>query len=173
MDGPPEAPPRSAAGSARGKKKGAACLVQTERPSASPSLFRSLTEEPLDLSITKNNQRAWATATKPAQNMMMMGFMLWMSGQSLHIFSMMTVGTALWQPLSAIWKANDTFSPLADDRNNVMLPKLAYCAINLGGLLLGLWKLNSLGLMPTHASDWVSGLPPPLSSESATSGVAL
>ena len=150
------------------KKKGAGCFVY----GASPS-FGRLQKNPSISQSPKNNQRAWATATKPAQNMMMMGFMLWMSGQSLHIFSMMTVGTALWQPLSAIWKANDTFSPLADDRNNVMLPKLAYCAINLGGLLLGLWKLNSLGLMPTHASDWVSGLPPPLSSESATSGVAL
>lgn len=103
----------------------------------------------------------------------MMGFMLWMSGASLNIFSMMTVGSALWQPLSAVLKADAVFSPFADDRNNVLLPKLVYCLINFGGMMLGLWKLNTLGLLPTHVSDWESGLPPPLSAEMATAGVAL
>uniref|UniRef100_A0A7R9TZC2 ER membrane protein complex subunit 4 n=1 Tax=Prasinoderma coloniale TaxID=156133 RepID=A0A7R9TZC2_9VIRI len=118
-------------------------------------------------------KRAWATATKPVQSIGMMGFMLWMSGASLNIFSMMTVGSALWQPLSAVLKADDVFSPFADDRNNVLLPKLVYCLINFGGMMLGLWKLNTLGLLPTHVSDWESGLPPPLSAEMATAGVAL
>ncbi|PRQ45742.1 hypothetical protein RchiOBHm_Chr3g0494951 [Rosa chinensis] len=29
-----------------------------------------------------------------------------------------------------------------------------------GDLALGVWKLNTLGLLPTHASDWFSSLPP-------------
>ncbi|OAE22343.1 hypothetical protein AXG93_1024s1110 [Marchantia polymorpha subsp. ruderalis] len=43
----------------------------------------------------------------------------------------------------------------------------------MAGLGLGLWKLNSLGLLPTHASDWVSTLAPPTNVEFSGGGVPL
>ncbi|KAF1894392.1 hypothetical protein Lal_00027151 [Lupinus albus] len=38
-------------------------------------------------------------------------------------------------------------------------PKLLFIALNLGGLALGVWKLNAMGFFPSHTSDWVSSLP--------------
>ena len=36
-----------------------------------------------------------------------------------------------------------------------------YCTkVTVYCMLLGVWKLNTLGLLPTHASDWVSSLAP-------------
>jgi hypothetical protein len=53
------------------------------------------------------------------------------------------------------------FEPFKDARTDILLPKLLFIAMNFAALGLGLYKLNSLGLLPTHASDWVSSLPPP------------
>ncbi|KAI8015211.1 Protein CYCLOPS [Camellia lanceoleosa] len=50
--------------------------------------------------------------------------------------------------------------PYKDNKLDLLGPKLLFIAHNLGGLALGVWKLNSLGLLRTHASDWVSSLPP-------------
>ncbi len=56
---------------------------------------------------------------------------------------------------------------------NVLFPRLLYCLIQAGGLAFGLWKLNTMGLLPTHASDYVSSLKVPVSGEFSTGGVQL
>ena len=43
----------------------------------------------------------------------------------------------------------------------------------LAGLAMALYKLNSMGLLPTHASDWVSGMKPPTPVEHAYGGTTL
>jgi len=48
-------------------------------------------------------QRAWDTAKSPMQGMIMMGVMMWLSGSSVQIFSIMAVGYALFSPLKAIY----------------------------------------------------------------------
>jgi hypothetical protein len=48
-----------------------------------------------------------------------------------------------------------------------------YCAIQAGGLAFGLWKLNTMGLLPTHPSDYVSSLLVPSSQEFSSGGVQL
>ena len=50
---------------------------------------------------------AWATAQ--ARSLFMTGFMLWMSGAGVHIFSIMITGMALLNPLKAIFNTNKTF----------------------------------------------------------------
>ncbi|URE16252.1 Transmembrane protein 85 [Musa troglodytarum] len=52
------------------------------------------------------------------------------------------------------------FEPYKDSKVDILAPKLLFIALNLAALALGVWKLNTLGLLPTHASDWVSSLPP-------------
>ena len=41
---------------------------------------------------------------------------------------------------------------------DVLKPRLLFILIQLGGLAFGLWKLAGMGLLPTHASDFVSTL---------------
>ncbi|KAJ7542370.1 hypothetical protein O6H91_10G103300 [Diphasiastrum complanatum] len=103
----------------------------------------------------------------------MMGFMMWMAGSTVHLFSIGITISALWQPISALQGVSKVFEPYQDGRTDILLPKLAYIAMNVAGLLLGLWKLNTLGLLPTHASDWVSSLPPPQMVEFSGGGIPL
>jgi hypothetical protein len=44
-----------------------------------------------------------ALATAPGKQLFMTMFMLWMSGSSLQIFSIMMLGMAFWQPLQKIF----------------------------------------------------------------------
>ncbi|KAG6387896.1 hypothetical protein SASPL_153091 [Salvia splendens] len=125
-------------------------------------------------------QKAWEVAQAPIKNLFMMGFMMWMAGSTVHLFSIGITFSALLQPVNALrgmlifafvlsekyYLSADiitcfvVFEPYKDNRVDLMLPKLVFIALNLVGLGLGVWKLNTLGLLPTHVSDWVSSLPP-------------
>ena len=50
---------------------------------------------------------------------------------------------------------------------DVVKPRLLYILVQLLGLGIGLWKLSSMGLLPTHASDYVSMLSIPQTLERA------
>eukprot|EP00262_Sarcandra_glabra_P010604 TRINITY_DN25901_c0_g1_i1.p1 TRINITY_DN25901_c0_g1~~TRINITY_DN25901_c0_g1_i1.p1 ORF type:complete len:177 (+),score=33.62 TRINITY_DN25901_c0_g1_i1:98-628(+) len=106
------------------------------------------------------SQKAWEVAQAPFKNLLMMGFMMWMAGSTVHLFSIGITFSALWQPISALQGVGKVFEPYKDSRVDILAPKLLFIALNLAGLTLGVWKLNTLGLLPTHASDWVSSLPP-------------
>lgn len=106
------------------------------------------------------SQKAWEVAQAPFKNLFMMGFMMWMAGSTVHLFSIGITFSALWQPISALQGVGKVFEPYKDSRVDIVAPKLLFIALNLAGLALGVWKLNTLGLLPTHPSDWVSSLPP-------------
>ncbi|KAI8569319.1 hypothetical protein RHMOL_Rhmol02G0269800 [Rhododendron molle] len=110
--------------------------------------------------VKKNLRKAWEVAQAPFKNLLMMGFMMWMAGSTVHLFSIGITFSALWQPISALQGVGKVFEPYKDSRVELLGPKLLFIALNLGGLALGVWKLNTLGLLPTHASDWVLSLPP-------------
>lgn len=44
---------------------------------------------------------------------------------------------------------------------DVLKPRLMYCLIHFGQLLFALNKLAVMGLLPTHASDWLANMPVP------------
>ncbi|KAJ0905996.1 putative TMEM85/ER membrane protein complex subunit 4 [Helianthus annuus] len=133
----------------------------------------SLTRQKKDAEANWKSQKAWEVAQAPFKNLMMMGFMMWMAGNTVHLFSIGITFSALWQPLSALQGVGKVFEPYKDNKVDLLAPKLLYIALNLGGMLLGVWKLNSLGLLPTHASDWVSSLSPAHEVEFSGGGAAL
>ncbi|KAI9072796.1 hypothetical protein K1719_045238 [Acacia pycnantha] len=110
----------------------------------------SLSRQKKDAESTWKAQKAWEVAQAPFKNLLMMGFMMWMAG-----------------------RVRKVFEPYKDKKVELLGPKLLYIALNLGGLALGVWKLNTLGLLPTHVSDWVSSLPPALEVEYSVGGVYL
>ncbi len=77
--------------------------------------------------------------------------------------------TGVCAPASAV------FPPEAseDGKLNILFPRILYCLIQGGALAFGLWKLHTMGLLPTHASDFVSSLKVPVSQEFSTGGVQL
>ncbi|KAF0913599.1 hypothetical protein E2562_023312 [Oryza meyeriana var. granulata] len=118
-------------------------------------------------------QKAWEVAQAPFKNLMMMGFMMWMAGSTVHLFSIGITFSALWQPISALRSVSKVFEPFKDPRVDTLAPKLLFIALNLAAMGLGVWKLNTLGLLPTNASDWVFSLAPSREVEYAGGGIPL
>jgi hypothetical protein len=48
---------------------------------------------------------------------------------------------------------------------DTLTPRLLYCLIQAGQLIFVLYKLNNMGLLPTHPSDWLSAAAAPQSIE--------
>jgi hypothetical protein len=59
------------------------------------------------------------------------------------------------------------FPPDPERKLDTLSPRLIFCMIQFGQVLFGLHKLNSMGLLPTHASDWLSSVAAPVSIEQA------
>ncbi|KAI0059134.1 DUF1077-domain-containing protein [Artomyces pyxidatus] len=110
-------------------------------------------------------KRAWDFAIAPAKSLPMQGFMLYMSGGGVQIFSMGIVAMLLLTPfknLAAINPAFAQFAPgsttssKASSLTTLALPKLVYLACNVATLALGLWKCRAMGLLPTGTGDWLA-----------------
>merc|ERR1719162_2309442 len=59
--------------------------------------------------IALKQKRAMEIAYAPGKNLFMTGFMLWMSGAGVHIFSIMMTAMAMFQPIRGIMSVNMTF----------------------------------------------------------------
>jgi len=98
---------------------------------------------------------AMETATGQGKSLMMNLFMMWMAGNSLHIFPIMMVGMAIWTPISALMNMKNAFLKFEGEDANLILAKLVYLGIHLAGVGAGVYKCSNLGLVPNKASDWL------------------
>ncbi|KAG6491559.1 hypothetical protein ZIOFF_046491 [Zingiber officinale] len=92
---------------------------------------------------------------------------------SIHVDTCFTSPPTFRVAMSMLFVCLAVFEPYKDSRVDTLAPKLLFIALNLAALALGVWKLNSLGLLPTHPSDWVSSLPPPPEVEYSSGGLSL
>jgi hypothetical protein len=151
------------------------------------------TQEDESRKETKDNEReemiarlkikkAWDTAFIPAKSIPMNAFMLYMSGNSIQIFSIMITVMLLWNSLSSMIGAlngiivlisvfkqfkRSTTEPIGTFElvlslkdSQLILPLLVYVLLQGCNLGLGIWKLGGMGLLPTATSDWLAYLPP-------------
>ncbi|XP_024402603.1 uncharacterized protein [Physcomitrium patens] len=153
--------------------KGARKWAVELHDAAHSSSSKDLPPDPLGFSRSMTDPKAWEAAQAPVKNLLMMGFMMWMAGSTVHLFSIGITFSALWQPVSALQSIGKVFEPFQDANTSLLLPKVAFTALNLAAMGLGLWKLNTLGLLPTHASDWLSNLAPPQSVEFSGGGSSI
>ena len=96
-----------------------------------------------------------------ASQLFMTGFMLWMSGAGVHIFSIMITGMALLNPLKAIANTGEVFKRFKAPRGarlNLLPMKLTYIAIQLVAFSMGIWKINKMGLLPLTSADWSASM---------------
>jgi len=100
-------------------------------------------------------ESAMSLAQQPGKQLFMTAFMLYMSGSTLQIFSIMMVGMALWKPFAALFSVNQQFARYSDSNVDVTFPKLIYFVLNLVGVGVGLYKCQTLGILPSTA-DWIS-----------------
>jgi hypothetical protein len=99
---------------------------------------------------------------KAGQSLLFTAFALYMSGNTLHIFSIFAIGMALWQPVQGFMNLGQSFARYEDQGVSLLLPKLLYLAANVGGVMLVVWKFNGMGLLPNSPLDMISVLPPPV-----------
>jgi hypothetical protein len=120
---------------------------------------------------------AWDTAIAPGKGIPMQMFMLWMSGNSVQIFSIMITGMLFWNGLKGIMGTNQTFERFALKKNlpqdPLLLPKLTFIAMQFGLVLLGLYKMGQMGLLPNSQSDWLAWLGPKRTAEFSAGGAGL
>ena len=87
------------------------------------------------------------------------GLMLWFSGSSVHMWSLMMTGMALTNPLKELMSMKQTFKRFDDGKADLLMPMLMFVGVQLICMFMGLYKLNSMGLLPTTSADWLSYLP--------------
>ena len=95
-------------------------------------------------------KKAWEVALGPIKSLPMTGIMMYMSGNSLQIFSIMMVFMAFKNPIMGILGTNQAFERFETESNRAKMlqVKLAYVAMQVVALALGIWKINGMGLLP-------------------------
>ncbi|SPQ25051.1 db3f2404-0798-4df6-bfd3-02a500fd4418 [Thermothielavioides terrestris] len=95
-------------------------------------------------------KKAWEVALGPIKSLPMTAIMMYMSGNSLQIFSIMMVYMAFKNPIMGILATNQAFERFETEGNRakILQVKLAYVVMQLVALALGVWKVNSMGLLP-------------------------
>ncbi|KAI1499364.1 hypothetical protein F5X99DRAFT_411134 [Biscogniauxia marginata] len=103
-------------------------------------------------------KKAWEVATAPVKSLPMTAIMMYMSGNSLQIFSIMMVYMAFKNPIMGLLATNQALEKFESDTNRTKMiqVKLAYVAMQLVALAVGVWKVNAMGLLPTTRSDWLA-----------------
>lgn len=99
-------------------------------------------------------KKAWEVALAPIKSLPMTFFMMYMSGNSLQIFSIMMVYMAFKNPIVGLVGTNQAFERFESDTNKakILQVKLAYVVMQLVALAVGIWKVNGMGLLPYDLS---------------------
>eukprot|EP00887_Chlorella_sp_A99_P002176 scaffold21.g2176.t1 len=132
------------------------------------------------VSVAQRQAALMAQAKAPFKQVAMLCFMMWMSGSQLHLFSIMTTISGLYQPLSAVLRVKEAFPTdpgtlaslsMGQGKLDTTLPRITYCFIHGLGILFAIYKINGMGLFPTHLSDWVSSIKAPTYTERAVTSI--
>jgi len=112
-----------------------------------PNARKAPTTEEMD---TLKLKKAWEVAIAPAKQLPMNAFGMYMSGNSLQIFSIMMVFMLFKNPITALFAIQSTFARFESEgtRSQLLLVKLVFIGTNLLALGLGIWKVNGMGLLP-------------------------
>jgi hypothetical protein len=136
------------------KKSKSAQLQQQQQQQQAAARKAPTTEETDTLKIKK----AWEIAIAPAKSLPMNAIGMYMSGNSLQIFSIMMVLMLFKTPIQSLARTNMAFARFESEgtKGRLMGVKLVYVLMNLMAIGLGVWKIDKMGLLPTTRSDWLS-----------------
>ncbi|EFW13737.1 hypothetical protein D8B26_003731 [Coccidioides posadasii str. Silveira] len=125
---------------------------QQSSTSSSVSVQKSRETDALKL------KKAWEIAFAPAKQLPMNAIMMYMSGNSLQIFSIMMVFMLFKGPIQGLIATNSAFAKFEAEGIKAQLigVKIVYVLMQLMLLALGVWKVNAMGLLPTTRSDWLA-----------------
>jgi len=135
---------------------------QSINPSSPSSTTMNTKSKTLQTQIlARKKAKAMNMALAPGKQIFMNGFMMYMSGKNLNMFSISITGMAIMNPLKGILNMENAFAPLEGDDDmkdkkseHLQMPKLLYVVLNLIWLGLGMYKMGSMRLLPTTSADW-------------------
>lgn len=86
----------------------------------------------------------------PSKQLPMNAIMMYMSGNSLQIFSIMMVFMLFKGPIQGLINTNAVFAKFDTEGTHKKLlgVKAVYVLVQFGLLALGVWKVNAMGLLP-------------------------
>jgi hypothetical protein len=122
-------------------------ILQKQQGSSKTAVRAPLTPAEMD---TLKLKKAWEVALAPVKQLPMTAIMMYMSGNSLQIFSIMMVGMAFKNPIMGLMATNQAFEKLESEgtKGKIVMVKAVYVAMQLLALALGIWKVNGMGLLP-------------------------
>jgi len=109
-------------------------------------------QDPAAWALKKKNlayQSAMTLAKSPGSSLLMTGFMLWLTGNSLQLFSIIMLLMSMRTPIVAIMGTQKTFSRYEESDISLLVPKVVYIALNLAAFGMCLYKAQAMGLIPT------------------------
>lgn len=102
-------------------------------------------------------KKNWEFSYSPLKNLPMNLVMSYFAPNSLQLMSILMVFNFFLTPLKEITSNLSRFDTFENvEPIDAMLMKLCYIACWLCNLGVGVWKLNSMGLIPNARSDWLS-----------------
>ncbi|KAF2730631.1 hypothetical protein EJ04DRAFT_515138 [Polyplosphaeria fusca] len=107
---------------------------------------------------TLKMKKAWELAIAPAKQLPMNAIGMYMTGNTLQIFSIFMVFTLFKTPVLAVASIQRVFAPFETPgtSSRLLAVKAVYVLMNMLMLGLGIWKVNQMGLLPTTRSDWLA-----------------
>ncbi|KAE9330870.1 hypothetical protein PR003_g15221 [Phytophthora rubi] len=104
-------------------------------------------------------KRAMEIGMAPFKSLLQTAFMMWMSGNSINIFSIMITGMIIMNTAKSLFNMSNAFVSVNDGVIDLMQPKAVYMAGSLVGAAMGVYKCSNMGLLPTTSADWTWLLP--------------
>ncbi|RKF77464.1 ER membrane protein complex subunit 4 [Golovinomyces cichoracearum] len=130
-------------------------MSKQKRQSSSKNLARPPTTAEMDVLKLK---KAWEVALAPVKQLPMTAFMMYMSGNTMQIFSIMMVTMAFKTPIMGLLSTTQAFERFESDgiKSQLVIVKGIYVLMQILALALGVWKVDRMGLLPTTRSDWLA-----------------
>lgn len=100
--------------------------------------------------------RAWDAAFGPTKALPMSAIMLYMSGNSVQLFSMMSIYMMLSNTVQGLVNVDAVFAPYRSTRHSLAPQITFYVVCQLAAIGIALYKCWSMGLFPTEPSDWLA-----------------
>ncbi|KAK9509850.1 hypothetical protein O3M35_004751 [Rhynocoris fuscipes] len=116
-------------------------------------------------------KKSWDLALGPLKQVPMNLFIMYMSGNSISIFPIMMVCMLVVRPVKALFTMQNTFKMI--EGSHAAGQKFVYFLGNIVNIILALYKCQSMGLLPTHASDWLAFVEPRIPLEFSGGGISL
>ncbi|XP_064640475.1 ER membrane protein complex subunit 4-like [Lineus longissimus] len=116
-------------------------------------------------------KRSWDVALGPIKQVPMNLFIMWMAGSTIGIFPIMMVGMMFIRPIQAMMGAQQTFKMI--EGNQQLAQRFVYLLGNVLCVLLAVYKCHGMGILPTHASDWLAFVEPQKRLEYSGGGMLL